>query len=200
MNIAPRNLVSGCEYGRIFPAGVGPGSTSRDAANWLPSRFSLSVETRRQYGWFRMVFSGARLLRAPTWCPSGGVAARERQRALSRRAWKRSIGWVRTRFDKGGGQLDRRQARGVLNPCARESKARTGRFLRENLMSDHGLLSSYKGRQGAANGQDSWGFSRDAHGFRRLDIGSRAGFTSSRPPPPWTSAFQFSLFLYDVWP
>ena len=25
---------------------------SRDAANWLPSRFSLSVETRRPYGWF----------------------------------------------------------------------------------------------------------------------------------------------------
>ena len=45
-----RNLVSGYECGRIFPAGVGPGSPSRDAANWLPSRFSLSVETRRRYG------------------------------------------------------------------------------------------------------------------------------------------------------
>ena len=38
-----RNLVSGYECGRVFPAGVGPGSPSRDAANWLPSRFSLSV-------------------------------------------------------------------------------------------------------------------------------------------------------------
>ena len=38
--------------------GVGPGSPSRDAANWLLSRFCLSVETRRQYGWLRMVFSG----------------------------------------------------------------------------------------------------------------------------------------------
>ena len=53
---------------------------------------------------------------------------------------------------------------------------------------------------GAANGQDSWGFFKDAQGFGRLDAGSRAGFTSSRPPPPWTSVFQFSLFLYDVWP
>ena len=36
---------------------VGPGSPSaRYAANWLPSRFSLSVETRRRYGWLRMVF------------------------------------------------------------------------------------------------------------------------------------------------
>ena len=34
-----------------------------------------------------------------------------------------SIGWVRTRFDEGGGQLDRRRAKGGLNPCARESKA-----------------------------------------------------------------------------
>ena len=56
-----RNLVSGYECGRVLPAGVGPGSPSRDAANWLPSRFSLSVETRRRYGWLRMVFPGARL-------------------------------------------------------------------------------------------------------------------------------------------
>ena len=68
-----RNLVSGNECGRVFPAGVGPGSPSRDAANWLPSRFGLSVETRRRYGWLKMtVFPGARLFRAPIWCPSGG--------------------------------------------------------------------------------------------------------------------------------
>ena len=68
-----RNLVSGYECGRVFPAGVEPGSPSRDAANWLPSRFSLSVETRRRYGWLKMMlFSGARLVRAPIWCPSGG--------------------------------------------------------------------------------------------------------------------------------
>ena len=45
-----------------------------------------------------------------------------------------------------------------------------------------------------ANGQDSWGFFRDAQGFGRLDAGSRAGSTSSRPPPPWTSVFQFPYF------
>ena len=67
-----RNLVSGYECGRVFPAGVGPGSPSRDAANWLPSRFGLSVETRRQYGWLRMVFSGVRFFRAQIWWPSGG--------------------------------------------------------------------------------------------------------------------------------
>ena len=68
-----RNLVSGYECGRVFPAGVGPGSPSRDAANWLLSwRFGLPVETRRQYGWLRMVFSGVCLFRAPIWWPSGG--------------------------------------------------------------------------------------------------------------------------------
>ena len=72
-----RNLVSGYQCGRIFPAGVGPGSPSRDVANWLPSRFSLSVETRRRYGWLRMVFPGARLFRAPIWCPLGGWRPRE---------------------------------------------------------------------------------------------------------------------------
>ena len=63
-----RNLAfSGYECGRVFPAGVGPGSPSRDAANWLASRFSLSVETRRRYDWLRamMVFPGTRLFRAP---------------------------------------------------------------------------------------------------------------------------------------
>ena len=104
----------------------------------------------------------------------------------------RSIGRVRTRFGDGGGQLDRRRARGVLSPCARKSKARSGRFLRGKLISDHGLFSSYEGQHGAPNGQDSWGFFRDALDFGRLDAGSRAGFTSSRPPPPWTSVFQFS--------
>ena len=44
----------------------------------------------------------------------------------------------------------------MLNPCARELKARTGRSLREKLISDHGTSSFYEGRQGAANGQDSW--------------------------------------------
>ena len=34
-----------------------------------------------------------------------------------------------------------------------------------------------------------------AQGFVRLDAGSRAGFISSRVPPPWTSAFQFSFFF-----
>ena len=81
-------LVSGNECRRVFPAGVGPGSPSRDAANWLPSRFSLSVETRRRYGWLRMmVFPGARLFPSPNLGPFGRVAARERQGALSRRAW-----------------------------------------------------------------------------------------------------------------
>ena len=71
-------LVSGNECGRVFPAGVGPGSPSRDAANWLPSRFSLSVETRRRYGWLRMmVFPGARLFPSPNLVSFGRVAARE---------------------------------------------------------------------------------------------------------------------------
>ena len=58
--------------GRVFPAGVGPGSPSRDAANLLSSRFGLSVKMRRRYGWLRMVFSGVRPVRPPIWCNSGG--------------------------------------------------------------------------------------------------------------------------------
>ena len=61
-------------------------------------------------------------------------------------------------------------------------------------MSDHGLFSFYEGQQGSANEQASWGFLRDAQRFGRMDAGSRADFTSSRPPPPWTSIFQFPYF------
>ena len=71
------NMVVGYECGRDFPAGVGPGSSSReDAANRVSSRFSRSVETRRWYGWLRIVLPGARLFRVP-WCPLGGGGTRE---------------------------------------------------------------------------------------------------------------------------
>ena len=89
--------------------------------------------------------------------PDGRVAARERQGALT---VKFSIGWVRTRFGEGGGQLDRRQARGGLNPCARESKARTGRFLGEKLMSDLDHFSSYEGHKEQRTGKIHGAFSR----------------------------------------
>ena len=106
-----------------------------------------------------------------------------------------AFGWVRTRFGEVGGQLDGRRARGVLNPCARESKVRTGRFLKRKLMSDRGPFSSYEDQQRAVNGQDSWGvFQGYVQDFGRPDAGSRAGFTSSRPPPHGPPHFNFPYF------
>ena len=52
------------------------------------------------------------------------------------------------------------RARGGLNPCARESKARTGRFLREKLISDHGHFSSYEGHMERRTGKIRGAFSR----------------------------------------
>ena len=57
-------------------------------------------------------------------------------------------------------QLDRRRARGGLNPCARESKARTERFLREKLMSDHGHFSFYEGHKERRTGKIRGAFSK----------------------------------------
>ena len=48
----------------------------------------------------------------------------------------------------------------LLNPCARESKARTGRFLREKLISDHGHFSSYEGHMEWRTGKIRGAFSR----------------------------------------
>ena len=48
---------------------------------------------------------------------------------------------------------------------APESKARTGRFSRETLISGHGLFSSYEGQLRAANGQDSGGIVQGCTGL-----------------------------------
>ena len=64
-------------------------------------------------------------------------------------------------------------------------------------MSDHGHFSSYGGHKERRTGKIRWAF-QDAQGFGRLDAGSRAGFTSSRPPPPWTSVFQFFISVQCV--
>ena len=92
--------------------------------------------------------------------PFGRVVARERQGALLRRAWWGSIWWVCTRFVESGGQLDRRQARGGLKPSARKSKARTGRFLMEKLMSDPRHFSSYEGHKERRTGKIRGAFLR----------------------------------------
>ena len=68
-------------------------------------------------------------------------------------------------------------------------------------MSDHGHFWFYGDHKERRTGKIQVFFSRmSAQGFGRLDADSRAGFTSSRPPPPWTSVFQFCFVLYDVWP
>ena len=70
----------------------------------------------------------------------------------------------------------------------------------KKLMFDHGHFSSYEGHKERRTGKIHGAFSRMQKGFGHLDAGSRAGFTSSRPPPPRSSVFQFFLFLYNVWP
>ena len=58
--------------------GVGPGSSSRDAANWLSSSLSRSVETRRRYGWLgTMVFPDAHLSEQLQFGALRELAARE---------------------------------------------------------------------------------------------------------------------------
>ena len=98
------------------------------------------------------------------------VVARERQGGLSREVWLGAAeAYPGTRYLASKHQIwrGRRTARpstnqgGLLNPCARKSKVRSGKFLRRRRISDHDLFSSYEGQQGAENGQDPCGaFSR----------------------------------------
>ena len=165
----------------------------------LSSRLSQSVETRQRYGWLRMVFPGAYLFRAPIWCSSGGGGTQEAGSTVAdslvafyrvgTHQIRRGRRTARSSTSQGSAEILRARIKKDANREVFEGK----------LISGHGLFSSYEGRQGAAYGQDLRGFFRDVQGFGRLDAGSSAGFTSQRPPPPWTSVFQFSLFLYDVW-
>ena len=125
--------------------------------------------------------------------PSGGGGTQEAggtvteslvgSSSMRKRTVARAIGRVSTRFGEGGEQLDRRRARAVLNSGARESKVQTGRFLRGNLITDHGIFL-----RGPARSVERARFLRrcfrDVHSFARLDIGSCTGFTSSRSPSP----------------
>ena len=80
----------------------------------------------------------------------------------------------------------------MLNPCARKPNAPTERFLRGGLISDH--EPTRRGERASLMGS----IFREAPDFERLDAGSRADFTSSRPLPPWVSVLQLFLYLCDV--
>ena len=74
----------------------------------------------------------------------------------------------------------------MLNLCARESKARSGRFLREELVSDHGLFSSYEGRKERRTGKIREAFSRmhkalDGWMLARAPASSAQGLHHHRP-------------------
>ena len=75
-------------------------------------------------------------LPSPNLVPFGRVAARERQGSAVAES-------LVVLYRVGTHQI--RRARGGLNLCAREPQVRTGRFLREKLMFDHGHFSSNEG-------------------------------------------------------
>ena len=84
--ISLRNLVSGYECGRVFPAGVGPCSPTGYVTKWMPSQLSRLVETQRRYDSLR----GCSQVRTSSELQHYAlreVVARERQGTLSRRAW-----------------------------------------------------------------------------------------------------------------
>ena len=86
--------------------------------------------------------------------------ARGREHCRGEPGSAQSGGYAPDSAKEGGVQLDRQRARGVLSPCARESKARTGRFLGDELISDHGIFSSYEGHKGRRMGKIRGAFSR----------------------------------------
>ena len=70
-SLSLRNLVLRYEYGRVFPAGKGPNSPSRDATSWLSTQFSRSVETRRRFWLVEDGVHPVRLFPSANLVPSG---------------------------------------------------------------------------------------------------------------------------------
>ena len=170
----------GYECGSVYPAGVELGSRSRDAANGLSSRFSRSVETRRRYyGWLRVVFSGACLLRVPNWCPSGGSGTREAGSTVAESvvAIYRVDTHQMWRGPRTAPLLTRQGSAELL-------RARTKSANREVSEGKDDLwpwsVVFVRGPTRSGERARFVGLFRDAQGFGRLDAGSRSGITNSR--------------------
>ena len=159
-----KTWVRGMSVGGSFPAGVGPGSPSRDAANWLPSQFGLSVETRRQYGWLRMVY----LVCASSELQFGDL----REGGGTREAGSTVAESLVVLYQVGTHQIRRRRraarsltSQGRAKPMSARTESRTGRFLREKLISDHGHFSSYESHMERRKGKIRGAFSRMHRAF-----------------------------------
>ena len=208
LSLARLNLVLVYKCGRIFPAGGGLDPPSRNSSNSLFSRYSRSASTWRRFGWLRMAF---------TRCASSELQIGTLRELVARG------GHCRGKPDRA--QQHRQAFRGTLYRVSKH-QIRRGRWVNRYLMSQ-GSAEPLCTRIKDANREVSKGQAdllprvcilptrvnkkrrtgmisrasfRDAESFGRLDAESRACFTSSRPPPPWPSESQFSLFVPDGWP
>ena len=68
-------------------------------------------------------------------------------------------------------------------------------------MTDHVHFSSYEGHQGAANGQDSWGFFRDAQtGLWTAGSWLARRLHQLKASTTMDLGISIFLFLYNAWP
>ena len=104
------------------------------------------------------------------------------------------------RYQVGTHQIRRRRraarsltSQGRAEPLCARIETCNGRFLREKLISLTTVIFFLRRPHGAAKGQDSWGFFKDAQGFGRLDIVSPASSAQGlhHHGPPY---FNFHFF------
>ena len=106
-----------------------------------------------------MLLPGARLFRAPIWCPPGGGGTRE---AGSTVVMESLVALYRVgthQIRRGRREAQSSTSQGSAEPLCAILKGANREVSEEKLISDHGLFSFYEGQQGAVNGQDSWDFS-----------------------------------------
>ena len=189
----------GYECGRVFPAGVGLGPPSRNVANWLPSRFSLSVKTRQWYGWLRMVFSGARLFRAPIWCPLGRCGGtREAGNTVAKSLvvlYREGTHQIRRRRKEARSSTSQERAEPL---CVRIKGANREVSEGKADVSDYGICSSYKGHKERRTGKIRGDLSRMHRALNGWML-ARAPASLAQGVHHHASVYQFPSFLYDVW-
>ena len=137
------------------------------------------------------------LFRTPIWCPLGGWRhARGREHCRGEPGSSLSGGYAPDSVMAEGSSIIDEPGEPL---CAR-IKGANREVSEGKLMSDHDHFSSYEGHKERRTGKIHGAF-KDMH--RALDgwmLARAPASPASWASPPWTAVFQFSLFMYDVWP
>ena len=140
-SLSLRNLILGLGVWDGLSGGCSTGLTLKSDTNWLSPRSSRSVETRRRYGWLRMVFPRCAPLPSSNLVPFG--------------RWWPARGRVHCRGKPGRDQQHAQAYRGTRYRASKHHTWRGWRAARS--LTSHGIAGHFGARIKGANREVSEG-------------------------------------------